>query len=97
MKPRSLAAKIIKPLSKESWQIPKMDGPGPGTYDIATSIKNAQWGAVKGPIKQSEALQCFTEKHSKLYKFIPGSGHYQNVNNHERVLQKDRQLARTHV
>ena len=74
-----------------------MDGPGPGSYDVPKAIKEAQWGSVKGPIKQSETLVCFTEKNSKIYKHFPGVGHYQNVDNHAAVLQKDREFRRTHI
>ena len=74
-----------------------MDGPGPGSYDVPKAIKEAQWGNVSGPIKQSETLVCFTDRNSKLYKCNPGVGHYKHVDNHASVLQKDREYTRTHV
>lgn len=41
VKPRGLASHIIRPQTKEPWQIPKMDGPGPGSYDTPAAIKQA--------------------------------------------------------
>ena len=97
VKPTIPATQILRPNSKPSWQIPKMDGPGPGSYDVPKAIKESQWALVKGPIKSTQAKTCFTERHSKVYKYIPGSGHYKNLDNHDKVLNRDKQITRTHI
>ena len=72
-----------------------MDGPGPGSYDTPKAIISTQWGKIKGPINQTEKAPCFTDRIRNSKKWVPGVGHYKNVDNHAKTLHKDREFAKT--
>ena len=33
---------------EKTWKIPKMDEPGPGSYQVEEAIKKSQWAKIKG-------------------------------------------------
>ena len=83
VKPKTYAAKIDKlaPDSKatSTWVIPKESSPGPGSYNTPEAIKIAQWGKVKGQIKQTYHPPNFTDKHKKMLGHVPGAGTYKSM------------------
>ena len=80
-KPKGYSAHIIKaaPKPASTWAIPKMDSPGPGSYNAPESIEKQRWGKVKGQIKQTYFPPAFTDKAKKMTAFVPGSGHYKQM------------------
>jgi hypothetical protein len=97
VKPKVFATKIHKPLSKDSWQIPKMDGPGPGSYETTKAITETQWGNVTGFTKQMEKNMSYTDKIKLAKKWVPGAGTYKNIDNYATKLHKDKDFRRTYV
>ena len=95
-KPRIFTLNIGKPdvpKGTSQWQIPKMDGPGPGSYNVPESIKNAQWGKIKGNPKQTNFPPTFTDRAKKMLAHVPGSGHYKNAEAAKDKSSKDAKLV----
>jgi len=62
--------------TKSLWIIPKMNEPGPGSYNAPEAQTKAQWAKVKGTSRQTSNPPCFTDAHKKRFAHVPGSGHY---------------------
>ena len=90
-KPKLFAGHIGKPTPKaaSTWVIPKMDGPGPGSYNEEEALRATQWGRVLGQSKQTSFPLSFTERHKKMFAHVPGSGHYKALDTAELKAAKD--------
>ena len=91
-KPRTLGmgfGKVDTPKGTQSWVIPKMDQPGPGSYNVPESITNSQWAKIKGTAKKSAFPMSFVDRHKKMFAHVPGSGHYKNAEHGGLKVAKD--------
>ena len=48
--------------SEKTWKIPKMDEPGPGSYQVEEAIKKSQWAKVKFARQKSEPGTWINQK-----------------------------------
>lgn len=78
-KPRVYWKKLEKPKPVESWRIPKMDGPAPGSYDMSSAHSKTQQRRPSGPPKATCKKDIFTDDYSKLKKFVPAPCHYSGM------------------
>ena len=90
-RPKVYATHIVKaaPKPASTWAIPKMDSPGPGSYNAPESMKSSQWASVKGQSKQTYFPPAFTDKAKKMTAFVPGCGHYKNMETAKDKVFKD--------
>lgn len=65
-----------------------MDGAGPGSYDFPKSYDTTQRHKVS-MAKQTDNRVGFTDSYAKLYKYIPGMGHYKEVDRGLKVIGKE--------
>lgn len=75
------------------WKIPKMDGPAPGSYDMAKSFDSTQRRRPHGTAEQKSRRIDFTEAYSKLRKYVPGQGTYPDAWKGLSLQSKPRQLS----
>lgn len=83
VRPKSFTKTIHKPTQTSSWRIPKeKEGPAPGLYD---SIKAHDYISKKKDFvldhKSTSKRTNFTDAQSKLVKYVPGMGHYKEIDN----------------
>ena len=83
-----------KPPVKEPWQIAKRDGPAPGSYDTTTAINKTQFRSIVATPKRQEKLVSFVDAYKKRFGDQPGPAHYKNMDNHSKVLHKDKNYAK---
>ena len=67
-----------------------MDGPAVGTYDIQSAIQKTQFRRLVNTPKSTAKNQCFVDIYKKKKEQIPAPGHYKNLDNFEKTLNKDK-------
>ena len=91
-KPRPFAKKLEKQKPIESWRIPKMDGPAPGSYDAPRSYSSTQTRRPSGPPKATGKKLIFTDDYSKLKMFVPAPSQYKEIARGIKLQTKAKQL-----
>lgn len=76
MTPKCITAvKMDRPVSQqESWRIPKMDGPSPGSYDMIAAYDRTQRRKTRSIGASKSRRVDFTEAYAKLFKSNPPQG-----------------------
>mmetsp|Transcript_37467 Transcript_37467/g.36032 ORF Transcript_37467/g.36032 Transcript_37467/m.36032 type:complete len:100 (+) Transcript_37467:658-957(+) len=78
-KPRIMAAKYYPSKEKGlNYKVKKSDQPAPGSYDPDKSIIATQWTQRKSEFAKKKH-QTFIDVVKKDKSFLPGVGHYKNV------------------
>lgn len=90
VKPKLFSANLGKPLGKSTWQIQKVDGPAPGSYETSAAIAKTQWRSTIQASKSTDKKKCFVDIYSKSKTLVPGPGVYKNIDNHASILNKDK-------
>lgn len=77
---RALFEKKIYPAKEPpSWRIAKEDGPAPGLYDVIKCEADTQKRRTQGPPKRDQLRVIFTDTEAKRRKYVPGMGHYKEL------------------
>jgi len=67
--------RMDRPVSQqESWRIPKMDGPSPGSYDMTMAFDKTQMRKTRSIGASKSRRIDFTEAYAKLFKNNPAQG-----------------------
>jgi len=77
--PAEFHKKIHPAKEPPSWRIAKEDGPAPGSYDTVTAEKSTQKRRTEGPPERRQLRVIFTDTEAKRRKFVPGLGHYKEL------------------
>jgi hypothetical protein len=88
--PRCLVRDFKKPTTAipEDWKIPKMDGAGPGTYDMEVSFYRTQNMREFLVAKQTGQRKAFTDTFAKLYEKNPAVGTYKEIDKGFKIIRQ---------
>jgi hypothetical protein len=89
-KKRTLSTKIQSPGAEEksTWQIPKSQDPGPGSYKVDEALRKT-YAHVHGSLKNKNVPLCIFDEMAKRKKFVPGAGKYETDDKVKKKIHKD--------
>jgi hypothetical protein len=81
VKPRT-SITTIYPVRRERFtKLVKDSKPGPTSYESPMALRKTKWSPPRGKVQMKEikGSMVYLDRHIHLKKFIPGVGHYKNV------------------